>query len=142
MNNAIPPTMMDNDLIPDFDTFDLGAYGVDDARRVATAYMKIPRLTLSLADGDDIYRDAARGPNVVEIDAGRHDGDQHLVGQKFGYRHHLDLESASRVAETILPDHLSPHLSRHLAEWRSLTDLDRRPHRHRNVLPPSGCPSP
>jgi hypothetical protein len=110
--------MMDDDFITNLDILDVGADGLDDAGRVAATNVKIPGLTLLLPDRDDIDRNTARRPDIVEIDAGRHDGDQYLVGLEARYRDRLDLKRATRVSETILPDDLGKHPFRHLAEGR------------------------
>src|SRR5262245_1487305 len=82
--------------------------------------MEVVRLAGGLANGDDVDGDATRGPDVVVVDAGGHDGDQHLVRLEGRDVDLFGLEGSARLAQAILAHHLRVHAARDLAErWQA-----------------------
>src|SRR5215467_4826921 len=100
---------MDDDLVSDSDVPDVLPDGPDDAGAVAAARVEILGLALSLALGDDIDRRPEGGPDVVVVDPGRHDVDQHLVGADARRLEHLALPRVARLAEASLTDGVGVH---------------------------------
>jgi hypothetical protein len=94
------------------------AQPVHDARHVTSADMEVIGLAHFLADANDVDGDAAGGPDVVVVDAGRHDGDQHLMWLELRHFDFFDLKGASRIAKAILAHDLGEHLLWNLADWR------------------------
>ena len=115
---------MNHDSVADLDVVHVMPGRIDDSRGVAAADMKIGMIVLGfLARADHVDWRAERRPHVVEIDAGRHDVDEHLVGADFRDGDFLDLERMHRVAEAVGADHLRIHLLRHVPDRRNLSDL-------------------
>ena len=113
----------DDDLVTDRDVVDLIADAPDDARAVAATGVEVLRLALALAVGDDVDRGAERGPDVVVVDAGRHDVDQHVLRADLGGRDDLALPGVARFAEAVLADQEGVHLFGHVTERRALTEI-------------------
>ena len=118
----IPGGAVDHDLIADFHVLDVLADLVDDARGIRAADVEVFLLARLLPGLDDIDRDAEGGPDVVVIDARRHDVDQHLVVLDRGDVDDLLLERRRRLTEPTLADQPRVHLRRHLAERRLFPD--------------------
>src|SRR5438128_251481 len=75
----VPLPRVHGDRIADLYTGDVGTNGVDDPARVGAHDVEVGRLVPSSLRLRDVDRDPARGPHVVEVDAGGHDGDQHVA---------------------------------------------------------------
>ena len=113
---------MDHHLVADLEVGDILADLVDNAAGVAAADVKILRLASLVAGRDDIDRHAQPGPDVVVVDARRHDVDQRLVVSRFGHVDHLHLPGLGRLAEAIGAHRPGVHLRRHIAQRRLLAD--------------------
>jgi hypothetical protein len=119
----VPLAGVDDDPVPRADVRHAFADRVDDARRVRTDDVEIgrfapPRLRLGDVDGH-----AASGPDVVEVDARRHDHHERLVGTDRGDVDHLVADRVLGVAVPVGPDQLRVHTGRHLADRRDLADV-------------------
>src|ERR1700730_1963024 len=134
---------MDDDLGADLETGDAVAERPDDAGGVAAPDVEILGLSRPLALGDDVDRDAARRPDVVEVDARGHHGDQHLTRPWSGGVDLLDLEGIPRVAKAILADHLCNHARRNLTDRGKSAERSGLRSFHRYLqLPGPPCPAP
>jgi hypothetical protein len=123
-----PLAAVHDDLVADLDVGDVLADLVDDAGGVAAA--DVEGLAAEVAAGvplvagaDDIDRDAEAGPDVVVVDPGRHDVDEHLVVGDVGDVDDLLLEGLHRRAEPLRADQPGVHLLGDLSEGRHLTDV-------------------
>ncbi len=74
-----PPTGMGDHVIADLDAGHVRADGVDDAGCVRSTDVEVLGLAALLSYGDLVDRVAARGPDVVVVDARCHDSDEHFV---------------------------------------------------------------
>ena len=82
----------------------------DDAGRVRAA-----DVVVLVVVAEDRHRLAERGPDVVEVDAGRHHAHHDLEGAGLGYRQLLELEGVQRLALALLADHPGGHRGGQLA---------------------------
>ena len=112
---------------------------VDDAGRVAAADVKVLRLALLLTHLDDVHRHAERGPDIVVVDPGGHDVEQHLMGCNGRDRHDLLLEAVLGLSEAVLAHQPGMHVLGHDAERRRFSDgvaVSYGGIRHGHVRPP------
>src|SRR5437764_11658105 len=98
----IPPSMMDDHLITNFDVGHLTTDSVDNAGSVTPTNVKIARVARCLPGYDHIDWYPSRSPHIVIVDTRRHDSDQHLVRGNVWYLHLLDLEGNTRLAQPVL----------------------------------------
>ena len=77
---AVPVAGMDHDLVPDVQVRNTFAECVDHAGGVASSNVEVARISFPLADTDDVDRLTACCPNVVVVDPGSHNPDEHLIG--------------------------------------------------------------
>ena len=114
----LPPAGMDHHLVAGPDVRDLRANRLDDAGAVAAAGMEIFRLALAHPLLDDVDRVTERRPDIVVVDARRHDIDEHLVGLERRNRNDLMLPGVLRFAEPVLAHEEGMHRLGHFAERR------------------------
>ncbi len=120
---AAPHAAVDDDLVADLHVGDVLADLVDDARGIAAADVEILRLAGLVARLDDVDRDAERGPDVIVVDAGRHDVDEALVVRDVGDLDHFLLERLHGLTEPLPADQPGVHLLWNFTERRLLADL-------------------
>ena len=134
---------VDDDLVAGLPARDALADLPDDAGGVRAA-----DVVVLLAVAEDGDRLAERRPDVVEVDPGRHDADDHLEGAGLGYRHLLELEGLQRLPEALLADDPGGHgrgqLPRLHVNFGDSTGVDgheftapRRERRSRSILAPA-----
>src|SRR5438552_8050235 len=122
-----PHPAVDHDLVAELHVADRAAHLPHDPRGVAPADVEgvgVWKVGVLLPALDHVDRGAERGPDVVVVDAGGHDPDQHLLGPEL--RRHLDLlhlEGPGRLAEAVLAHELGEHPPWHLAERPRLAEL-------------------
>ena len=116
--------MVDHDLVADLDVGDVLAGGVDDAGEVAPADVEVVGLTGLLMGGDLVHGVAPGRPDVVVVDARRHDGDEDFVGADGGHVDHLGGEGGLGRAVAALADDLGVHLPGYPADGRHRPDGD------------------
>ena len=127
---------MDDDLVAHGDALDALADGVDDSRRIAAAEMEVVRVAAALALRDHVDGCSPGGPDVVEVDARGHHGDEHLAGAGSGRVDLLDLEGGARITEAVLAHELGEHAGRNLADgWQGANGdcVTSRCHRTRSL---------
>ena len=95
---------VDHDLVAGLPARDALADLPDDAGGVRAADVVV--LLAVAEDGDGL---AERRPDVVEVDPGRHDADDHLERAGLGHRHLLELEGVQRLPEALLADDPGGH---------------------------------
>ena len=71
----IPPPGMRYDFVTDSDACDFVTDGVHHSGRIAPSDVEVVRVAALLTSRDDIYRDAAGCPHIVEVDTGCHYAD-------------------------------------------------------------------
>ena len=114
---------MDDDLVAGADVRYLIADREHDARAVAAAGMEIFGLSLSLPVGDDVDGYAERRPDIVVVDPGCHDVDQHVERTDLGGVDDFALPGVPGLAEAILAHEECVHLLRYLAQRRTIAEI-------------------
>ena len=98
---------MDDDLVAGLPARDARADLPDDAGGVRAA--DVVAVLRVVAVAEDRHRLAERGPDVVEVHAGRHDADDDLEGRGLGDLDLLELEGVLRLALALLADDPGGH---------------------------------
>jgi hypothetical protein len=114
---------MGYDLIPDRDALHFTSDGIDDARRIAPANVEVVWFASLLASGDDVYRDTAGSPNVVEVDARGHYPEEDFIRTEVWNVDNLGLERRPGITEPGLSYDLGVHLGWNLTDGWQLTDV-------------------
>ena len=133
-----PPAAVDDDLVADLDVPHVLAYRPHDAGAVAAAGVEVLGLSLTLPLGDHVDGRAERGPDIVVVDAGGHDVDQHLVGADGRRLEDLALPRVTGRAEAALSHGVGVHSLRHDAQGRAC----HRGRRDQPSKPPGGVIGP
>ncbi len=113
----VPIAVMDDHLIADGNVLNGIPNRVHNPRHVTATNMKVIRLAHLLAHADHINRGTASRPNIIVVDASRHDADQYLIGFDFRDVNLLHLKRRARITKTFLAYYLRQHLLRNFTDW-------------------------
>jgi len=114
---------VDDDPVADADVRHSLADRVHDARCVRAHDVEIGRFAPAGLRLGDVDGHAASGPDVVEVDARRHDHHECVVGTDRGDVDHLVADRVLGFAVPFGPDQLRVHAGRDLAHRRDLADV-------------------
>ncbi len=114
---------MHDDFVADVPVPDVGTGLIDDARRVGAADVEVFRFAGPVANANDVDGRTEAGPDIVVVDACRHDVHEHVVRADFRHVDDLRLERLAGLPEAGLADELRVHPRRDVPERRHLAEV-------------------